>query len=294
MTDFENRARSAGAALRGWAPDGSAPTPDTAVRRAVHRTRAHRATAGGLLVVALGGVGLLWGPSRGDDVETSPVGSLDDVTTTTEAPEPTTSTTSTTADPDPGAGPTPSVETTTPTTAPPTTTVPPEEPVATSCTGQITGTGITFTATVPAGWSTNETAMGEPGCYHFGPEPIELRPDETVQDVGVASNAVVRLYVSEGPGGVPIPFEHSVVVEVESRNVNDLRRTTVDGHPAARIEHAIDPGDDVPEFGERYIHWTIDLGDLWFDAVTMSEPGVSYEESVAAIDQIVASLDFTA
>jgi len=291
MTDFENRARSAGAALRGWTPDGSAPTPDTAVRRAVHRTRVHRATAGGLMVAVLGGVGLLWGPTRGDDVRTSPATSTDDVTTTTEAPDPTTPTTAT-ADPDPGADPAEPVGTTTPTTATPTTTAPPEEPASTSCTGQVAGTGITFTATVPAGWHTNEAAMGEPGCHHFGPQPVELRPTETEAGVGVASNAVVQLFVSQGPG-VPIPFDEWVVVMAEQSNVTDFRRDTVDGHAAARLEQVTSPGDDVPEGGERYAHWIIDLGDVWFDAVTASEPGVSYEESVAAIDQIVTTLDLT-
>jgi hypothetical protein len=50
----------------------------------------------------------------------------------------------------------------------------------------------------------------------------------------------------------------------------------------------------VPVGGERFVHWTVDLGDVWLDAVTLLEPGVSYEESVAAIDQIIGSLDFSA
>jgi hypothetical protein len=288
VSDFENRARAAGDALRDWTPDGPVATPDAAVRRAVHRTRVHRATAGGLLAVALGGVGLLWGPGGdGDDVDISPQTSIDDLTTTTEAPEPTTSTTPTTAAPDPVEP----VETTT-TTAPTTTTA--EAPVATSCTGQVAGTAIGFTATVPAGWHTNESAMGEPACHHFGPAPIELRPTETEAGVGVASNAVVQLFVSQGPGAMPVSFDEWIDTRAGQSNVTGTRRTTVDGHPAARFELVTGPGDDVPQGGDRYVHWMIDLGDVWFDAVTTLEPGVTYEESVAAIDQIVASLDFTA
>jgi hypothetical protein len=149
-------------------------------------------------------------------------------------------------------------------------------------------------ATLPNGWHFNEAAMGEPGCHHFAPVPVDLRPTETEAGVGVASNAVVKLYLPHRPGQLPTSFEQSVDDRAAGSNVTDTRRTTVDGHPAARFEQLTGPGDDVPVGGERFVHWTIDLGDVWLDAVTLLEPGVSYEESVAAIDQIIGSLDFSA
>jgi hypothetical protein len=298
MTDFEDRARSAGDALRTWTPGDDTPSPDTAVRRAVRRTRVHRATAGGLLVAALGGVGLLWGPNDGgNDVHTGPAGTSD-APTTTEEPANTGpfATTPTEPDDDESAGgaepAVTSVPSTTATTTTPTTTEAP--PAPTTCTGQIGETSITFVATLPAGWHHNEVAMGEPGCHHFAPVPVDLRPTETEAGVGVASNAVVKLYLPHRPGQLPTSFEQSVDDRAAGSDVTDIRRTTVDGHAAARFEQLTGPGDDVPVGGERFVRWTIDLGDVWLDAVTLLEPGVSYEESVAAIDQIVGSLDFSA
>jgi hypothetical protein len=262
MTDFEDRARSASTALRRWMPDDPTPSPTAAVRRAVRRTRVHRATAGTLLVAVLGGVGLAWGPSDGgDDVRIDPA----------------------VTEPTGGAG----EPGTTPTTGTPATTEA-SEPASPTCTGQVNGTSITFRAALPAGWHANEAALGEPACHHLGPQPIELRPTETESGMGVASNAVVRLYVSMGPGGIPTTFDEAV--DDEAGNSESSRRTTVDGHPAARFERLTGPGDDVPVGGDRYVHWKIDLGDVWFDAVTLPERGGSYEESAAAIDQIVGSL----
>jgi hypothetical protein len=283
MTDFEDRARSAGAALRQWMPDDDTPSPTATARRAVHRTRTHRLAAGTLALAVLGGVGLTLRPGPGgNDVEMPDDVAENPDTTTTTAPDRTTSTDSsgTTADP---ADTTTTSSTTTSTTAPP--------PVPTSCTGQVEGTDVTFEITLPAGWHGNEAALGEPACHHFGPEPIDLRPTETEAGVGVASNAVVKLYVSQGPGGLPETFDEAVAREAAGAEAS--RQITIDGHAAARFERLTGPGDDVPVGGERYVHWMVDLGDVFFDATTTIDDGLTYEETAAAVDQIVESIDFS-
>lgn len=282
MTDVEDRARRAGAALRTWTPTASTPAATAVAARARRRTHRHRALAGTAVLGVVAGVGLVWLPGGdGDPVRTGPAGT---VTTepdgpVTTAPSTTRSTTETTdADPGPGAG--PSSTTVPTTTAPP----PPPEAASGSCTGQAGGT--TYEVTLPDGWYANEAWEDVPACRYFAPEPVELRRGETEADPdGVHSNAAVQLALPYEGSPPPGSFDERVSSDEQAAGVTDTRRTTVDGRPASRIERSSTPGDGE-QGGVSYTTWRIDLGadEVWFTAISAHD---------AALDAIVGSLRFS-
>jgi hypothetical protein len=120
---------------------------------------------------------------------------------------------------------------------------------------------------------------------------VVLSPIETEAGTGVGSNAWVRFSLPHPAGQLPTSFEQSIADRQAGGNVLDTRRTTIDGHPAVRYEQPTQAGDGS-QGGDRYVRWSVDLGDVWLEAVTLLPPGVSFDEAAAGIDQIMTGLQF--
>jgi hypothetical protein len=156
---------------------------------------------------------------------------------------------------------------------------------------------VSYEVTLPDGWSTNadwsEGWAELPACRLFAPGPVEvhLGPGEN-PDGDITSNAVVWFGTPNIPGEPPPgTFDERMAAAASRAGVQDVQRTTIDGHPAARFDGISTPGDGQPG-GERFVEWHIDLGtdELMVSAFAHR---VSYDEAAAAADSMVHSLRFT-
>jgi hypothetical protein len=274
MTGIDELGRSAGRDLRAMGADALSPPPASEIARRSRR-RQRRRQGASLVAAAAVAVAAAWQlpGGIGSRIETGPASDTGRATT---APS--------TAGPD--TVPTTAPGTTTATTAP-TAVV---SPLPGSCTGSVGDSGLTYVVTLPVGWYANEAfeppadvnASGNAyigACTMFAPEPVhfwDLDPD-----FGPASNAAVSLGTSPvGPSGL----EEQVASKAADQDTVSTVRESVAGRPAARFE-AVSRLD-----GSRYVQWQVEV-DGWVLYISAGEgDGLPYEESVAALDEIVRSL----
>lgn len=135
---------------------------------------------------------------------------------------------------------------------------------------------VTIVVRYPAGWHSN--GEGATPCSAFDPEPFQLRRGtEYPPDLAV----VVRVE--------PVTFERASRPDAEQ--VDDERRTQVDGRDAVRLQ-VVSSGEGLRPAGERSIRWVVDGGaGRSIIAHTSDVEGNDFEESQRVLDEMVAVFD---
>jgi|GEM_PF-1506596 len=143
---------------------------------------------------------------------------------------------------------------------------------------ECTNDEVGYTVRYPAGWHTNPGDVTQT-CSYFDPEPISVA-DGTEPDVAV----VLR----DADVGYRTISSSDAFGEVRSRDAG-----MVDGREAVAVVDAA-TGEGLLDEGTLAYTWVVDLADGSFVATTHDAPGRDFSRNSKVLDQIMASIDFTA